>query len=75
MEKSNRPLGRGGLPKLLHVHTTERETAIETIDFGLHAPTLENVYGMFLDKESRLLKKRNGMLMILIILVCTEMTI
>lgn len=75
MEKSNRPSGRGGLPKLLHIHKTEHETAIETIDFGLHALTLENVYDMFLDKESRLLKNRNVMLMILIILVCTEITI
>lgn len=45
------------------------------IAFGLHALTLENVHDMFLDKESRLLKNMNGMLMILIILVCTQITI
>lgn len=55
--------------KLWRIHNIDYETAIKMIAFGLHALTLENVHDMFLDKESRLLKNMNGMLMTLIILV------
>lgn len=45
------------------------------IEFGLCAPTLENSQGTFGDRESRLLKNTNGMIIILIILVCAQTTV
>lgn len=63
-----------GVPKLWHIQIIAYETAIKMIAFGLWALTLETVHGMFLDKESKLLKNTNSLVRILITLVCTQTT-
>lgn len=55
-------------------HPNHRLQNIKMIAFGLWALTLETVHGMFLDKESKLLKNTNSLVRILMTLVCTQTT-